>query len=370
MAANANDKKPRHPPTEDGPVVISSSESSSSDDSDFEAEMSNRACDREEAEAAYEKALTKAKADLDRFKQQAEKEADCDRLARALKKRQKAVKAKGKKARKAIAKKSSSCNVAVDQSASDDADLKETQTKDELFALEARKVAKAVMEAMIADGVMDGPVLDAVNADNPPDHRPITHEEELLLACIPEQLRNDGFAAVDLKFPAYEPPQVDGSQVQIAQSMNAIYEGIAAINKKLDHVVRTQQVHTLAHLANLRATGFLRVLCLKDGVKKDKVYSNLMLSLKAVVLGSDPELKELPFRSVPQIEAFFLDINHIIKLAHFLLTFVEFDRFYPTRLLDTVLHIQLQRIVFWKSGTANNGCVSDYFSLLIDMHIG
>ncbi len=360
MAANGS-KMPRTP-AEDAPVVISSSQSSSSDESDFEAEMSNRACDREEAEAAYEKALKKAKADLARFKEQAEKEADCDRLARALKKRQKAVKAKGKKARKAIERKACNKTGVADPSASDNADMKESLTKDHLFALEARKVAKAVMESMVADGVMDGPVLDALNDDNPPDHRPVTHEEELLLACIPEQLRNEGFAAVDETFP--EPPKLpEGNlgeyQLQLAKSVNALYEGIAAINRKLDHVVRNQQVHTLAHLANIRATGFLRVLCLKEGVKKDKVYNNLMLSLKSVVLGSDPDLKELPFRSVAQIEVFFLDINHIIKLAHFLLTFVEFDRFYPSRLLDTVLHIQLQRIVFWKSGTANNGCVCE-----------
>ena len=218
---------------------------------------------------------------------------------------------------------------------------------------------------MVADGVTDGPVLDAlkeVGDDNITEDHPISHEEALLLACVPEQLRTKGFAPVSFSFPVYTPPEGmedDQPQKELAKAINAMFDGIASINGKVEHLIKIQQVHTLAHLANIRSTSLLRLLCVQDGAKKDKTYRNLMISMKSVILGSDPDLKDLPFRSVVQIEVFFKDINNVVKLAHFLLAFVEWDRFYTARLLDTVIHMKLQRTVYWKSGTGKNGCVCE-----------
>ncbi len=350
------DASPRRKEADDAPVDISSDSShESSDESDFEAKMSERACDREEAETAYKNAISKAKANLARFKKQAEKEADLDRLARALKKKEKAVKKTGKAARKSI-------DGAGDASASGIVKGSRSLNRDQQFALAANKVAKHVLEKMVADGVTDGPVIDTLNAlesEDPPPVKVSNHEEELLKACIPEQLRNNSFADDGPPFPAYERPHgEDAATVEhLTDAVETMFAGLAAVNRKVEQLLRIQQIHTLAHLANIRATGLLGVHCLKDGESKDKVNSNLIVSMKSVILGSDPELKDLPFRTPTQIDSFFKDINRIIKLAHFLLAFVEYDRFYPSRLLDTVFHINLQRTVFWRSGTGNNGCV-------------
>ena len=330
----------------------------SSSDGEFEAELSSRACDREDAATAYKEAVSRAQAEYAAFKKQAKRESDLDKIALAVKKRKKKVDRKGKAARKGIVKGKSAGDESV-------CDKPETATKelnpDQRFALSANKIAKVVLEVMVAEGVVDGPVLDTLNElDNeeaPPIH-PVTHEEQLLLTCVPEQLRDEGFAPVELSFPAYDlakGEESDPSQKKLVNAIGAIYKGIEAVNTKVDHLIKVQQVHTIAHRANIRATHYLRLVCLKDGAVKDKAYSNLIISMKSVILGSDPELKDLPFRSVSTTENFFTDINRIIKLAHFLLAFVEYDRSYTVKLLDTVFHIKLQRIIFWKSGTGNNG---------------
>ncbi len=356
----------RHGRPAKDPVLISSDESDdassmSDTDSDFDAKLSNRACDREEAETALERAVEKAKSSLANFRKQAAEEADLDRIALALKKRQKKIDKKGEAARKAIK------GEAVDEPTV--CDKSDKLTRDQLFVQASTKLAKRVLEVMVADGIVDGAVLDALDEnDPPPPHRAVNHEEELLFACIPEQLRTEGFASVDTSFPLFEPPNMGEAEDQndqqrlFGEAIKKMFEAMGALNDKLEHLVKVQQIHTLAHLANIRATGLLRVLCLKDGARRDKVHTNLLISMKSIVLGSDPELKDLPFRTVSKTEAFFLDINHIIKLGHFLFVFVEYDRFYVSRLLDTIFSIHLQRDIYWKSGTANNGCVSDLLS--------
>ena len=345
---------------ENPPIDISDEASDSSQDSDFEAKMTERACDREEAETAYANAIVKAKENLVRFKKQAEQEAELDRLARTLKKKEKLVRKKGKAARKSI-------GGAGDTSVCGETKQTSSLNRDQQFAVAANKVAMHVLNYMVSEGVVDGPVVDTLNAlanDDPPAVRCSNHEEELLRACIPEQLRNNAFEDGGAPFPEYERPTGDdaGTVEHLIQAVETMYKGLAAVNRKVEQVARVQQIHTLAHLANIRATGLLGVNCLKDGERKDKVHTNLIVSMKSVILGSDPELEDLPFRSSSVIDAFFKDINRIIKLAHFLLAFVEFDRFYASRLLDTVFHMQFQRTLYWKSGTGNNGCVFCVFS--------
>ncbi len=334
------------------PITITSDEESATDNSsDFETKLSNRACDREEAEAAFKKAVAKAKSNLESFRKQAKKEEDLDRISRALKKREKNVKKEGKEARKAI-KRQGEGSASADESVPGKKMEKKPFNQDQLFAAAANKVAKVVLEAMVADGVADGPVIDTLNAldEDPPPTAHISHEEQLVAACVPEQLRSAGFAEVDLEFPSIDPNEDGWTHVT-----KAIRDGLAAINAKVEHVMRVQQIHTLAHLSNIRATGLLRAYCLNDGSRRDKVQSSLLISMKSVILGSDPELADLPFRALAKVEIFFMDINRIVKLAHFLLAFVEYDRHYVARLLDTVFHIQLQRSIYWKSGTGNNG---------------
>ncbi len=348
---------------EDPPLSISSDSSdASSNESDLEARLKERACDREDAQSAYELAIEKAEANLEKFKKQAQKEAELDRITRALKRRRKELKKKGKDARKGIEGSSeNAANPPVKHKKKADDPL----NRDQLYAVAANKVAKHVLEVMVQDGVTDGPVaatLHALEHDDPPPVHEISHEEQLLVACVPEQLRTVGFEGVNLKFPSVEPllAAADGGpQAEIIKLIKATYDGLAAINTKVDHLIRNQQIHTIAHLANIRATGFLRLFCLKDGAKQDRVHENLLISMKSVILGSDPELRDLPFRSLAQTEVFFRDINHIVKLGHFLLAFVEYDRFYPAKLMDTVFHIELQRSIYWKSGVGNNGWVSD-----------
>ncbi len=340
----------------DSPIDISTDPEKNASDSDFEAELLNRACDREEAQVAAERAVADAQERLTKFKKQAQREADLDRMARALKKRQKMVDETGKAARKELTK-------AAEEPSFKDRKGKEKYTVDELFASDCRKIAKRIIEMMVADGVYDGPSIDALDTDDPPPvNHAISREEELIEKCVPEQLRSDGFETVELSFPTLNAPaEGSGDLGEFANAIHAMYAGLRAINVKVDHLVKVQQVHTLAHLSNLRATALLRQLCLKDGLAKDKVYTNLQLSMKSVILGSDADLRGLPFRAISTIEVFFKDFNRLVKLGHFLLVFVDYGRRYTVNLLDTMFHIELQRSIFWKSGTGDNGCVCNAF---------
>ncbi len=357
-------KTPRKPSANE-PIDISTDDSGS--DTDFEERLTERACDREEAESAYEKAVEKAQANLEKFQKQAQKEAELDRIARALKKREKDVRKKGKAARRAIGGESS--DDTPNPPVSDKTKATDPLNRDQQFAVAANKVAKNVLEKMVADGVTDGPVIDAINAldnEEPPPVATGSHEEQLVLACLPEQLRSGGFSPVDLTFPEFDMTAAVGEPVSegLVTAFDAMFKGIAVINAKVEQLLRIQQIHTIAHLANIRATGFLRLHCIKDGGKKDKVQANMLIAMKSVILGSDPDLKDLPFRTLATVEVFFRDINHIVKLAHFLLAFVDFDHNYAAKLLDTVFNVQLQRTIFWRSGTANNGCVLCAFAEL------
>ncbi len=350
------------------PIIIPSEDSSPSD-SESDDELCNRACDREEAKTAYERAVRKAQEDLHAFKKQAKKEEELDKLARDLKKKKKMLDKRGKSAREAITDTRS--KEGVDRPSV----TRRYQNIDELYEKAAKKIAKHVMELMVANGITDGPILDALNEQDQDDDdggrakHPITHEEELLIACVPQQLRNDGFTMCDFSFPPLEPMPGDKTADRTVRATNAVFQGLAAINSKLDHVVRMQQAHTLAHLASIRATSLLRVLCLKEADKKDKVYQNIALSMKSVILGTDPEMRDLPFRNLTVVEAFFLDGTRILKLAHFCLAFVDYDKKYTMKLLDTIFHIQLQRTLYWKCGTGNNGFVTDCFSTCYELNL-
>ncbi len=349
-------------------IVISSDDSDSDGGPDSDLEYANRACDREEAESAYKEAIRKAEENLQAFRKQAKKEADLDRAFKALKKRKKNLEKDGKAARKPITAPGPDDVAAgppIVKGSKTETNSAADRDPEEVFSIYAKNVASYVMNAMVADGVADMPTVDELIEEDPAAVAvPLTHEEELEFLSGPEHLRVDGFSAVDMSFPDFEPGGAITMET-LPAVLKCIFDGMAAINTKLEHLVKNQKIHTLAHLANIKSTALLRQLCVKDGSKKEAVYKKLQLAMKVVLLASDAELKDLPFRNIAAIHSFFHGVGRdlrVQKLAHFCLAYIDYGRGYATALLDTVLHGQLQLNVYWKSGTANNGCVFGAFS--------
>ncbi len=355
----------RNDSVDNAPLVISSDDSDPEAAPDSDLEFANRACDREEAESAYKQAIRNAEENLKAFRRQAKKEAELDRTLKALKKRKKSMDRDGQALRKPIT--APGPNDVASGPPIVKGSKKETKAgaekdPDEVFSVYAKSVATYVMNTMIADGVADMPTIDELNEEDPPTVAvPLTHEQELEFLSGPEQLHIGGFSTVDVTFPVIKPDSAITSE-ELPTILKCIFDGMAAINEKMDHLVKNQKIHTLAHLANIKSTGLLRQLCVKDGTKKDAVYKKLQLSMKVALLASDAELRDLPFRTIAAIQSFFHgdgSNNRVQKLAHFCLAYIDFGRGYATALLDTVLHGELQLNVYWKSGTANNGCVFD-----------
>ncbi len=346
-------------------VDLSSSEDSSLSDTDvFPAtDLKEREMDREDAEQAHinavrraQEILEKSKSNLTRFRRQAEREKELDREHKALIRKKMEVDKASKTVRKPIRAPGPFDTMKGPPTVRGRKPVEVEKTADETFALAAKNTANLVMQLMVELGVADGPVLDSLDQDNEhnvPIALPLTHEQELEFLCVPEQMRHEGFQAVDVTYTA---PADDETEVQDQPGiLSKILKALAGIDARVQHLVRIQQLHTISHVAQIRAQNLTRQLCVADGTEKVAVYRKLHLAMKSVTLASDPVLGVLPFGNAPGIEHFFLDKNRVMKLANFLLVYIEYDKAFVQNLLCTVVSVDLQNIAYWKSGTANNG---------------
>ncbi len=337
---------------------LSSTDDSSEDDVFPAVDLKEREIDREEAEQALLNAVRLAETNLKKFKAQAKLEQDLDRAHRRLMKKKTAMEKESKTVRKPVLAPAPNEVCKPPPIVKGAKKVPVDKEPDELFAASAKKVAHVVMQAMVNMGVTDGPVIDGLtdeDSGNLPIALPLTHEEELEFICFPEQLRHDGFTTVDMSFPA-----LDGDDEATAENMpvslNKIFRALASINGKVEHLVRMQQLHTVSHIAQIRAHNLLRQLCVADGIQKTAVYKKLQLAMKSVLLASDPDFADLPFRNLQVLEAFFTGSRaRVTKFAHFLLVYVEYNKDYCFNLLSTVLSVDLIKMSYWKCGTANNG---------------
>ena len=339
---------------------LSSTEDSSESDVIPEVDLKERKMDREEAEQALVNAIKAAERNLSKFKAQAKREEELDRAHRELLRKKQALEKQSQSVRKPVVAPAPHEVMKGPPTVKGAKKVAVEKEPDELFAASAKTVAAQVMEAMRDVGVADGPIIDGMSepdADPVPIARAVCHEDELEFLCYPEQLRHAGFRSVDTSFPAleegYEYDVADAENVPIL--LNKIFAALSSINGKMEHLIRTQQLHTVSHVAQIRAHNLLRQLCVSDGVEKAAVYKKLQLAMKSCLLASDPDFADLPFRDLQALGAFFASKARVTKLAHFLLAYVEYDRNYNFNLLSTILSVNVMQQSYWKSGTGGNG---------------
>ncbi len=341
--------------------VSSSSDESSSPENDVipAVDLKEREIDREEAEQALVNALKLAERNLNRFKAQAKREKELDEAHKQLLKKKQALEKQSRTVRKPVLAPTPHDIMKGPPIVKGAKTVKVDKEPDELFAISATNVATLVMDTMRDMGVVDGPVIDGSEADDykAPIALALTHEDELEYVCYPEQLRHEGFRAVDASFPDIEDgsDKENESPAENTPVLNKILAALMSLNGKVEHLIRVQQLHTVSHVAQIRAHNLLRQLCVADGVQKAAVYKKLQLAMKSCLLASDPEFADLPFRDLQILGAFFKSQARVTKLAHFLLAYVEYDKNFNFNLLSTVLSINLLQVSFWKSGTSGNG---------------
>ena len=337
---------------------LSSSEESSENDVIPAIDLKEREIDREEAEQALVNAIKAAERNLSKFKAQAKREQELDRAHKELLKKKQALDKKSKTVRKPVLAPAPDEVMKAPPVVKGAKAVAVEKEPDELFAISAQNVATLVMEAMCDVGVADGPIIDGMgdsDGDNVPIALPVTHEDELEFLCYPEQLRHDGFRSVDTSFPVMDDSYNESAAENVPVVLNKIFAALSSLNGKMEHLIRTQQLHTVSHVAQIRAHNLLRQLCVADGVKKAAVYKKLQLAMKSCLLASDPDFSDLPFRDLQVIGMFFTKKARVTKLAHFLLAYVEYDKNYNFNLLSTVLSVNLMQMAYWKSGTGGNG---------------
>ena len=131
-------------------------------------------------------------------------------------------------------------------------------------------------------------------------------------------------------------------------TMEDIYRRQDVVLQAVINMQRVQHVHSLALNTLLQNVSDVRIAVAKDGDMHPQLAKELAAAKHAALLASDPDLKELPFKSITCIADFFVHEDKVTKLAHYLSKYVKYDRKYYARALNTaLLHPQLQDIVYW-----------------------
>ncbi len=97
--------------------------------------------------------------------------------------------------------------------------------------------------------------------------------------------------------------------------LQKVAQNLDVLNAKIDRIMNVQHLHSVSLLSAIKSANETRLMCVADAEKKDEVYMQLQLSLRAIALSADQDLKELPFRLLPQMARFFARPERIEKLA-------------------------------------------------------
>ncbi len=222
---------------------------------------------------------------------------------------------------------------------------------DEVFKVASRNIARFVAEMQDRTGYQrinrdkTATGIDAVHVGKVPAEMP--HEQELEMMVRPDVLRTG----------EWEPPRLElyKGHVEIQDGhvrdiVTAMAKNQDIINAKLDRMMSILHLHSVAHVASIKAGNELRLFCLADAKEKDEVYMQLQLSLRSIALAADRDLMDLPFRTLSQLVKFFSNQERTEKLAFFILTYIDFKRGFATAVINVLLDRQLQQICQWNSG--------------------
>ena len=203
----------------------------------------------------------------------------------------------------------------------------------------SKNIAKFVMEWQQSAFGNAPPPLFPPGYDEPvPNDPKFIHEDQLEAALKPNCLMTQSWNAPSA------PPSVAGrADVNLNDIMHRQDEILAAVQQ----VMQVLHLHSLALTCSAEAVANVRLAVARDGDMQTQLANELEAAQKVTLLASDPDLKELPFRTVAAINNFFLDGKRVAKLIKYLCTYVKFSRRYAADLNAALLHNDLQATVLW-----------------------
>ena len=169
------------------------------------------------------------------------------------------------------------------------------------------------------------------------------HEQELEMLIRPQLLRTGPW---EDQLPEYRRVVAIGDGA-VPDMLRQMSQNLNAINAKLDRALCILNLHSASLVAQVKVSNEMRLLFLGKEKEKDAAYRHLQASLRAIVLGSDPDLRGVPFTSLHALETFFRRQSRVEKLCYLLLAYYDYGEGYYAAILNATLGAALQRRVLW-----------------------
>ncbi len=204
------------------------------------------------------------------------------------------------------------------------------KSDEEISAMAAKSIARFTMdwqEAMLGrQTVLRGETNFEGDVVSNPEY---VHEDQLLKALWPNGLKS-------------KPWKIHATPMgELDHRHDAIFQAIV-------NVQRVQHVHSLALASLFNNVSDVRMAVAKDGDNKEQFAKEIAAAKEATLLASDPDLRNLPFRSISSIADYFIAEDRVEKLALYLCTYVAYDRLHFAKKLNSaLLHPQLMDLVNW-----------------------
>ncbi len=210
---------------------------------------------------------------------------------------------------------------------------------EEVFKVASRNILRLVMEAQDRaefDRRVNGEKEESDDGWKVPASLP--HEQELERMVRPATLCTDQWKGDLYKGQV---PILDGDEV------GAMAAKMDIMDAKLDRMLSVLHLHSVAHIASIKAGNELRLLCVSEGRQKDEVYMELQLSLRSIALAADKDLQKLPFRTMAKLLDFFRSPARVEKLAFFFLTYMDFKPGFTSEVVKMLMDGDLLERTHW-----------------------
>ena len=170
------------------------------------------------------------------------------------------------------------------------------------------------------------------------------HESQLEDTLKPDTLKTASWTA--------KPPLSGLTGVALDPMVEPGAEAIHYVLQQQEMQLRVAHLHSLALAKALQGIADLKATIMSDVKKEEEAARTLRKANQAVQLASDPDLRQLPFKTVLQISLLFANTENVRKLSLYLFNFVPYvEKTYAQSLTAALLHADLQRIVYWSVGS-------------------
>ena len=163
------------------------------------------------------------------------------------------------------------------------------------------------------------------------------HEEQLMQTLWPQTLKTGTWKAID-----YDIVEADKTP-----TLRDVFDRQGQVLLAVQEMQRVQHLHSLALASTFEAVANVRLSVARDRNQEEKLAKELKAVQRVAVLNSDPDLRSLPFRSVPEIFWFFAKQDRVEKLARYLLVYVQYTKNFALALNSTLIHPDLQSLAYW-----------------------